>query len=419
MFYIQPPKGLVTLHTLEEIVFSRVEYLNALDNEKDEVFNGKFEYLLEGSPHDYVGHFTLRLITSKSNESFSQWLSKEILLLKKRLSLIHPRQLFRLLKTIRRHVRRRENCKNPVDDILIEISSFYLTPKAFKHIISKHHSKNCTKYYHKIDFVLIPDLVEERSVELYRGFATVYCSQWKDLLQSLFQTFIVLEMKNQSALMHHLLADPRLDTIHRKLFHGSYTKSYSSGKITALNIDNEAFNFPPCMYHLHLELRRKHRLSHYARFYYTLFLKECGMNLEDALIYWKNEYSKPHSCTSLCVHDWQTDAKKFTYSIRHMYGLEGGRKNYKTPNCRGICEQVPGSNYEGGCPFSNFDTDSLRYLLQKSINGSELDQIMAVAPKQKPQDTCANFFKLKSATCVSDITITKPVQYYLAMRDLN
>lgn len=63
MFYIQPPKGLVTLHTLEEIVFSRVEYLNALDSEKDEVFNGKFEYLLEGSPHDCVGHFTLRFIS--------------------------------------------------------------------------------------------------------------------------------------------------------------------------------------------------------------------------------------------------------------------------------------------------------------------------------------------------------------------
>ena len=62
MFYIQPPKGLVTLHTLEEIIFSRLEYLSLLGSEKDNAFSGKFEYLLEGSPHDCVGHFTLRYI---------------------------------------------------------------------------------------------------------------------------------------------------------------------------------------------------------------------------------------------------------------------------------------------------------------------------------------------------------------------
>lgn len=166
--------------------------------------------------------------------------------------------------------------------------------------------------------------------------ARVYCSQWKDVLQSLFQTFIFLEIKNQHSLADNILADPRFSIINRKLQHQLFAKGYSCGKITASNIDHEAFNFPPCMAHLHSELRRKHRLSHYARFYFTLFLKECGMSLEEAFLYWKKEYSKPHSCTSACVHDWQTDVKKFTYSIRHMYGLEGGRKNYKTPSCRGI-----------------------------------------------------------------------------------
>lgn len=60
MFYIEPPKGLVTLHTLEEIVFTRLEYLQIINNEKNHFFNGKFEYLLENSPHDCIGHFTLR-----------------------------------------------------------------------------------------------------------------------------------------------------------------------------------------------------------------------------------------------------------------------------------------------------------------------------------------------------------------------
>ena len=199
--------------------------------------------------------------------------------------------------------------------------------------------------YVSVDFHLVPDLIESRCVDLFGGFAIIYCSQWKEVLHSLFQTFISFEMKDQSKLTNNFLADPRFLVIRHKLYQNLHSKGYNCGKITALNIDQEAYNFPPCMEHLHLELRRKHRLSHYARFYYTLFLKECGMNLEDALIYWRNEYSKPHSCTSLCTHDWRTDAKKFTYSIRHMYGLEGGRKNYKTPNCQGICVSIYFSPY--------------------------------------------------------------------------
>lgn len=60
MFYIQPPKGLVSLHILEEIILSRLEYLNTLGSDKKETFTGKFEYLFEGSTHDCIGHFILR-----------------------------------------------------------------------------------------------------------------------------------------------------------------------------------------------------------------------------------------------------------------------------------------------------------------------------------------------------------------------
>jgi hypothetical protein len=67
MFYIKPPKGLITIHTLEEIVFTRLEYLNMLNNEKDHIFKGNFEYLLQGSLYDYIGHFILRLFFNVIN----------------------------------------------------------------------------------------------------------------------------------------------------------------------------------------------------------------------------------------------------------------------------------------------------------------------------------------------------------------
>ncbi|XP_011501408.1 PREDICTED: DNA primase large subunit-like [Ceratosolen solmsi marchali] len=417
MFYIQPPKGLITLHVFEEIVFSRLEYLSVLNDNKNDAFKGKFEYLLQGSPYDYVGHFTLRLLALKSNELLSYWISKEKLLLKYRLSLIQPRQLYRLFKTIIKHINRRDNdIVNPVINTLMNVSSFYLQSEVFKHISSKNHPRHCNKYQQNIDFELIPDLVETKVVNLYRGIATVYCSEWREMLQSLFQTFILFEMKSQNILIKHFLTDPRLNILHQKLQYYIFNKGYHCETITASNIDNVSVHFPPCMMHLHLQLRHKHRLSHYARFYYTLFLKECGMSLEEAFIYWKYEYSKPHNCDSLCTHDWQTNNKKFIYSIRHMYGLEGGKKDYKCLDCNSMAEESLGSTYEGGCPFKNFDTDYLKSLLCKTITNDNFDKFIMNTSMQNPQTKCASFFKLRKATFVdNEITINKPVQYYMKM----
>ena len=60
MFYIRPPKGLITFHLLDEIVFSRLSYLNSLCKNKECEFNGNFAHLLEDTANDYIGHFTLR-----------------------------------------------------------------------------------------------------------------------------------------------------------------------------------------------------------------------------------------------------------------------------------------------------------------------------------------------------------------------
>lgn len=180
-------------------------------------------------------------------------------------------------------------------------------------------------------------MVQNREVELSNGYAVVFCSQWREVLLSLFQTFIESEACDAEFSMESVLTDPRLIYLNRKLQFRLLREGVSCGQLSAANLDVESLKFPPCMRNLHTELRRKHRLSHFARFYYSLFLKECGMKLEDAVDYWKNEYSKPQLNASICSHKWQKDAKKFTYSIRHMYGLEGSRKNYRAPNCSAIC----------------------------------------------------------------------------------
>lgn len=50
-------------------------------------------------------------------------------------------------------------------------------------------------------------------------------------------------------------------------------------------------------------------------------------------MFWRQEYSKLPSKQDGCHHSWQTDEGKYTYSIRHLYGLEGSRTNYRGHSC--------------------------------------------------------------------------------------
>lgn len=60
MFYIKAPTGQISFHILEKCVLDRLEYLQLLYENKSHEFNGDFEYLLENSAYDKIGHFILR-----------------------------------------------------------------------------------------------------------------------------------------------------------------------------------------------------------------------------------------------------------------------------------------------------------------------------------------------------------------------
>lgn len=195
--------------------------------------------------------------------------------------------------------------------------------------------------YFSVRFELVPNLVKERELIIKNGNVITYCSNWKIVLQSLFSNYVTNElnvMRKQA--LQTIKHDLRFQILNQKVQSYLFKKNATHGNITIDNIDAEAQKFPLCMQHLHSVLRSRHRLSHYARLYYSLFLKEIGMELGDSIIFWRQEYSKPHTCSSVCLHNWQSNEKKFIYSIRHMYGLEGSRRNYKTPDCNLICVSI-------------------------------------------------------------------------------
>lgn len=60
MFYIIPPNGEIPFHILENCILTRLDYLQHLYEGSTDEFDGNFEYLLENSTYDKIGHFVLR-----------------------------------------------------------------------------------------------------------------------------------------------------------------------------------------------------------------------------------------------------------------------------------------------------------------------------------------------------------------------
>ncbi len=60
------------------------------------------------------------------------------------------------------------------------------------------------------------------------------------------------------------------------------------------------------------------------------------MPVHEALQFWRQEYQKPSTHGNTCKHSWGKDSHRYVYSIRHLYGLEGSRINYRGHCCQSI-----------------------------------------------------------------------------------
>ncbi len=165
--------------------------------------------------------------------------------------------------------------------------------------------------------------------------------------------------------------------------------------------------FPPCSRILFDRFLTTGYIPHGERVQLALFLKAIGMPLEEQLKFW-------YRAVDNVGLSWDEFLKKGGYYIRHIYGLEGSRKNYNAPKCDTIISKY-------FCPFSRISVSELGGVLRninKNITREYLDEIRDLCISREYKKACAVFLRslIGENKGIRIYEIRHPVQFVRLVR---
>ncbi|KAL9105095.1 MAG: hypothetical protein Q9163_000013 [Psora crenata] len=253
----------------------------------------------------------------------------------------------------------------------------------------------------KVDFEVVPELVEGRRVYLKAGKAYVPVRDQTSIVLAGFSTNLEKGLKLAARALPRLDEDDRLTPILNHLSKNFATpdstlsdsdSALTGAQINAASIDALSHHFPLCMRNLHMTLRKNNHLKHFGRLQYTLFLKGIGLSLENCLLFWRQAFKS--------ITD-DTFNKEYRYNVRHSYGDVGGDANrrgrgYSPFSCQKILtEHPPGPGESHGCPYRHFSPDNLVALLQTTgvTDGDLLRGVRDDVDKKRFHIACNRVFE--------------------------
>lgn len=268
-------------------------------------------------------------------------------------------------------------------------------------------------------FVRVPfkeaiSLVGRRQVFLFNGMAYVPTKELASILSNNFRARIAAELNRAFKFMGEFFKDERLQGLLMALsnhgmidFNIEEVKAPSDEKIRLQDLDYYSrLHFPPCMKGLFAALRNKHHLKHFGRLQLGLFLKGLGLNMDEAYSFWKSEFCKKM--------DGDKFEKQYGYNIRHMFGKEGKKADYKPWNCSKVINQTtPGPEEFHGCPFKTYSEEHLKTLLSSyQLNTEQMRPIIEKRKENLHQVACLRLFEASHYNGVSDNVGNHPNAFF-------
>jgi DNA primase large subunit len=436
--YKLPPTSSISLTEFEDLAQERLKILRTVDNVNLQGLNkyseewkkvltaglkklglksvtklitgtgfGHTESELQARKRDHISHFILRLAYCRSEDLRRWFISRELDLFRMRFSSLSPEgiQRFMQINTLK---------YEPISETeksQLKVCLFESSPTISSMSIVDTHD------FYRVPYTDVQDLVRSRKVYLSGGYAYVPSSDLVSILSAVFRTNLAHGMAVTARMLPTLEGDERIFRLLKNL-HQSYTgeeysalkkSSNSSVQLDQLDLLSH-HSFPPCMRKLHEYLRLNHHLRHGGRMQYGLFLKGIGLSLEDALLFWRDEFTK------------QMDADKFeklyAYNIRHNYGKEGKRTNYTPYSCMKIIMSNMAHDDAHGCPFRHSDLPHLKQqLLAWNVPVSGINEVVERVSQGHFQLACARYFQLTHGI-QSDVNINHPNEYFVESQNV-
>ena len=429
--YERPPIGEITLEEFEVWAIDRLKLLLELESYhqrnrsiKEMIEQNIFKGLVSKafSPgntnynfrKDYYSHHILRLCFCSNNDLRNKFIRDEILLFKLRFENMNSSDQEKFIAT----------CPILKGKNIETVSQEELTDSMQENLFRVYGNKKINNKVIKLPFEDVIEMVGQRQVYLYKGFAYLPESLQMSYIVSEYQKFLESELLYTFRSLPRLNEDDRLLPILNHLGSGYMISDYneqnsalsaSDSNLTHSNVyASENFeNYPLCMQNLLQGLKLNSHLKYNGRQQLSLFLKSCGLGIDEAMKFWENSFAKKYPIEKF--------NKEYRYSFRHNYGMEGNRINYRPWDCATILSKPRPSKEEfHGCPFRDWNEDRLRSTLKQKKDPSTGEnltnqQVNSVVDSCKQNDytiACTKYFELTHATLHNEEQITHPNLFY-------
>ncbi|KAE8259256.1 hypothetical protein A4X13_0g1154 [Tilletia indica] len=339
---------------------------------------------------DHVSHYVLRLAFSRSEELRRRFAKTETTLFRIRFEDDSLQDKGDFLKTLNIEWER------------VSVEEKERLAPQLKGIATFGHTNFKEEQYFKVHWTKVLDLVEKRRVLVVNGQAYVPSREQATLVIAEFHNQLLAALEQTARALPRLNEDDRLLPVLEHLsmgFLAGISSDYQAGGSgigaelgEALRADMVEglvrAHAPMCMRHLQETLTEKKHLKHFGRLQYNLFLKEMGLPIEEALVFWRRSFSS--------MSDDKFN-KEHKYNIRHGYGLEGRRMNYPAKSCARILTQdQPGPQDSHGCPFRHFSPQNLSAGLSSlyGIPAADQAEILTAVKAGHYHVGCTRLFEL-------------------------
>ncbi|KAB2620484.1 DNA primase large subunit [Pyrus ussuriensis x Pyrus communis] len=317
-----------------------------------------------------ISHFVLRLVYCRTEDLRKWFLSMETALFRYRFMNEQPEPQRALMEEFDLPYKAVSGSElESVLDKLVQVSRS----------LGAQSQPTANDIFFKVPFEEVPELVASRRVFISKGHAYIARNQVVSLVATQFRS----------------LLSKALILTNRK-----WTTTIAEQEKDRLTPIVEALSSS----YLGPDYSEDHHLKHGGRMQLGLFLKGVGLKLDDALSFWKAEFSQKVGAERF--------DKEYSYGIHHNYGREGNRMDYTPYSCQKIISSTPGVGDHHGCPYRYFSEENLRAALGKmGVTGRAVGDVMDKAKNRHYQLACTLTFEaIHGSSC--DAGINHPNQYF-------